>query len=165
MPSAACWASSAPPSSPKCSISSTARRDKLWGDYTKRINDELFDQAPGEFNWYCLEELRKNAQDQQLWAGAKDLAGDEPALKKLRAQLDPPFQRRLLLWRKDKPDIVQEMNSAMQMPGWGNIWTQPIINRIDMLATGIRTMIGVKVFGNDLKQDPGSLKTSCRRIE
>jgi copper/silver efflux system protein len=36
------------------------------------------------------------------------------------------------------------------MPGWGNIWTQPIINRIDMLATGVRTMIGVKVFGNDL---------------
>ena len=36
------------------------------------------------------------------------------------------------------------------MPGWGNIWTQPIINRIDMLATGVRTMIGVKVFGDDL---------------
>ena len=36
------------------------------------------------------------------------------------------------------------------MPGWANIWTQPIINRIDMLATGVRTMIGVKVFGNDL---------------
>ena len=40
----------------------------------------------------------------------------------------------------------------MQMPGWGNIWTQPIINRIDMLATGVRTMIGVKVFGNDLNK-------------
>ena len=73
-------------------------------------------------------------------------------MKKLRAELDPPFQRRLLLWRKDKADIVQEMDSAMQMPGWGNIWTQPIINRIDMLATGVRTMIGVKVFGNDLNK-------------
>ena len=42
------------------------------------------------------------------------------------------------------------MDSVVRMPGWANIWTQPIINRIDMLATGVRTMIGVKVFGNDL---------------
>jgi Cu(I)/Ag(I) efflux system membrane protein CusA/SilA len=129
-----------------------ARRNKLWGEFTTRINHELFDQAPGAFNWYCLEELRKIAQEQELWTGAKDLAGDEPALKKIRAELDPPFERRLLLWRKDKADIVQEMDSAMQMPGWGNIWTQPIINRIDMLATGVRTMIGVKVFGNDINK-------------
>jgi Cu(I)/Ag(I) efflux system membrane protein CusA/SilA len=38
------------------------------------------------------------------------------------------------------------------MPGWGNIWTQPIINRVDMLATGVRTMIGVKVYGNELDE-------------
>ncbi len=56
----------------------------------------------------------------------------------------------MLLWKKTKADLVQEMDSAVQMPGWGNIWTQPIVNRIDMLATGVRTMIGVKVFGNDL---------------
>jgi Cu(I)/Ag(I) efflux system membrane protein CusA/SilA len=129
-----------------------SRRDKLWSDYVKRINEELFDQAPGAFNWYCLEELRKKAIEQELWTGTKDLADDEPALKILRAELDPPFEQRLLLWRKEKADIVQEMNSAMQMPGWGNIWTQPIINRIDMLATGVRTMIGVKVFGSDLKE-------------
>jgi copper/silver efflux system protein len=127
-----------------------ARRDTLWSDHTKQLNRDLFDQAPGTFDWYCLEELRKNAIEQQLWTGAKDLAGDEPALKALRSQLDPPFDRGLLLWRKDKADIVGEMNDAVQMPGWGNIWTQPIINRIDMLATGVRTMIGVKVFGNDL---------------
>jgi Cu(I)/Ag(I) efflux system membrane protein CusA/SilA len=66
--------------------------------------------------------------------------------------LDPRFARGLFLWSKEKADIVQEMDSAMQMPGWGNIWTQPIINRIDMLATGVRTMIGVKVFGNDMNK-------------
>ncbi len=128
------------------------RRDQLWSEFTGRINHELFDQAPGAFNWYCLEELRKIAQKQELWTGAKDLPGDEPALKKLRTDLDPPFEHRLFLWRKNKPDIVQEMDSAMQMPGWGNIWTQPIINRINMLATGVRTMIGVKVFGNDMNK-------------
>ncbi len=130
----------------------STRRDKLWNEYTARINDELFEQAPGAFNWYCLEELRTKAVEQELWAGEKDLADDEPALKKLRAELDPPFERKLLLWRKDKKDIEKEMDSTMQMPGWGNIWTQPIINRIDMLATGVRTMIGVKVFGNDINK-------------
>src|SRR5437588_11203789 len=37
------------------------------------------------------------------------------------------------------------------MPGVTNIWTQPIINRIEMLTTGIRSQVGVKIFGNDLK--------------
>jgi Cu(I)/Ag(I) efflux system membrane protein CusA/SilA len=43
-----------------------------------------------------------------------------------------------------------EMGRAVQMPGVSNIWTMPIINRIDMLTTGIRSEVGVKVFGNDL---------------
>ena len=40
---------------------------------------------------------------------------------------------------------------AVTMPGVANIWTQPIINRINMLTTGIRSEVGVKVFGTDLK--------------
>jgi copper/silver efflux system protein len=43
-----------------------------------------------------------------------------------------------------------EMGRAAQMPGVANIWTMPIINRIDMLTTGIRSEVGVKVFGTDL---------------
>ena len=43
-----------------------------------------------------------------------------------------------------------EMSRAVQLPGVSNIWTMPIINRIDMLTTGIRSEVGVKVFGNDL---------------
>jgi Cu(I)/Ag(I) efflux system membrane protein CusA/SilA len=43
-----------------------------------------------------------------------------------------------------------EMTRAVQLPGVSNIWTMPIINRIDMLTTGIRSEVGVKVFGNDL---------------
>jgi Cu(I)/Ag(I) efflux system membrane protein CusA/SilA len=58
------------------------------------------------------------------------------------------------LWRRGmtKDKLIQEMNVALQIPGVSNIWTQPIINRIDMLATGIRTSVGVKVFGPDLKK-------------
>jgi copper/silver efflux system protein len=56
-------------------------------------------------------------------------------------------------WRAGltKDMLINEMDAALQMPGITNIWTQPIINRIDMLSTGIRTQVGIKVFGSDLK--------------
>jgi len=55
-------------------------------------------------------------------------------------------------WRvgKTKSDIVNELDAKLQIPGVVNGWTQPIINRINMLATGIRTDVGVKVHGQDL---------------
>jgi Cu(I)/Ag(I) efflux system membrane protein CusA/SilA len=43
------------------------------------------------------------------------------------------------------------LNQAMQLPGWTNAWTMPIKNRIDMLSTGVRTPIGIKILGADLK--------------
>ncbi|MEO8580319.1 MAG: CusA/CzcA family heavy metal efflux RND transporter [Gemmatimonadales bacterium] len=46
--------------------------------------------------------------------------------------------------------LVEEMDSATRMPGVTNAWTMPIKGRIDMLATGIRTPVGIKVFGPDL---------------
>ena len=49
-----------------------------------------------------------------------------------------------------KEGIVQELNEQLQIPGVTNGWTQPIINRIDMLNTGVRTQLGVKIFGPDL---------------
>ena len=48
-----------------------------------------------------------------------------------------------------------EMGRAVQLPGVSNIWTMPIINRIDMLTTGIRSEVGVKVFGTDLTRAGG----------
>ena len=44
-----------------------------------------------------------------------------------------------------------EMGRAVQLPGVSNIWTMPIINRIDMLTTGIRSEVGIKIFGTDLE--------------
>jgi Cu(I)/Ag(I) efflux system membrane protein CusA/SilA len=49
-------------------------------------------------------------------------------------------------------ELVNEMDSAMRFPGVTNAWTMPIKARIDMLSTGIRTPIGIKVFGADLKE-------------
>jgi Cu(I)/Ag(I) efflux system membrane protein CusA/SilA len=48
--------------------------------------------------------------------------------------------------------LIAEMDHATQMPGVTIAWTMPIKNRIDMLSTGIRTPIGIKVFGNDLTE-------------
>jgi Cu(I)/Ag(I) efflux system membrane protein CusA/SilA len=53
-----------------------------------------------------------------------------------------------------------EMGDAVQMPGVSNIWTMPIINRIDMLTTGIRSEVGVKIYGADLQ----TLEMLGRRI-
>jgi Cu(I)/Ag(I) efflux system membrane protein CusA/SilA len=50
-----------------------------------------------------------------------------------------------------KDRIIQELNDQLRIAGVTNAWTQPIINRIDMLNTGVRTTLGVKIFGPDLK--------------
>ncbi|MGA2771146.1 MAG: CusA/CzcA family heavy metal efflux RND transporter [Bryobacteraceae bacterium] len=48
--------------------------------------------------------------------------------------------------------LVTEMNDALRIPGVSNAWTMPIKNRIDMLTTGIRTPVGIKIYGSDLAQ-------------
>lgn len=55
-------------------------------------------------------------------------------------------------WRPGitKNDIINELNSKLQIPGVVNGWTQPIINRINMLSTGIRTDVGIKIYGRNL---------------
>jgi Cu(I)/Ag(I) efflux system membrane protein CusA/SilA len=56
-------------------------------------------------------------------------------------------------WRPGmtREQLIGELDAAVTMPGVANIWTQPIINRINMLTTGIRSEVGVKIFGTDLK--------------
>jgi Cu(I)/Ag(I) efflux system membrane protein CusA/SilA len=53
-----------------------------------------------------------------------------------------------MTWEK----LVDEMDKKMRLPGVANAWTMPIKNRIDMLSTGIRTPVGVKIFGPDLNK-------------
>jgi Cu(I)/Ag(I) efflux system membrane protein CusA/SilA len=54
-------------------------------------------------------------------------------------------------WRHISTDqLVTEMNDALRIPGVSNAWTMPIRNRIDMLTTGVRTPVGIKVYGPDL---------------
>jgi len=57
-------------------------------------------------------------------------------------------------WRSGmtQDKLVAEMDSAVRLPGSTNAWTMPIKGRIDMLATGIRTPVGIKIFGPDLAE-------------
>lgn len=56
-------------------------------------------------------------------------------------------------WRKGMTleKLTEELNDAVQFPGLTNAWTMPIRTRIDMLSTGIKTPVGIKVMGSDLK--------------
>lgn len=66
-------------------------------------------------------------------------------------------------WRKglSYEDLIDEMDQALQLPGVTNAWTMPIKARLDMLTTGVRTPVGIKIFGPNLK----TIETIGKNIE
>src|ERR1035437_4963990 len=82
-------------------------------------------------------------------AGRANTATDNSPIRMIETMilLKPKDQ-----WRTGvtKDSIINELNSKLQMPGITNGWTQPISNRINMLSTGIRTDVGIKVYGQSL---------------
>jgi Cu(I)/Ag(I) efflux system membrane protein CusA/SilA len=152
----------------------SAKRTSLWRERVKTIDWELFDRGVEAYTWLAIEELAKAANNIALLTGAPrgpeserfagaalkaqlgkdaDLQAFQPFIP-LREELQKPFAERVFLWPRQsgpKGDLVDdELGRVLQVPGWANIFTQPIINRIEMLSTGVRTDIGVKVFGPDL---------------
>ena len=64
-------------------------------------------------------------------------------------------------------ELIDKMNSALQLPGLSNLWVQPIRNRIDMLSTGIKSPVGIKVAGPDLKvieKIGGQIEATVRKV-
>ncbi len=61
-----------------------------------------------------------------------------------------PYFRHITPDHISQDELVDQMNEALHMPGVSNAWTMPVKNRIDMLTTGIRTPVGVKIFGSDI---------------
>ncbi|HEX5400006.1 MAG TPA: efflux RND transporter permease subunit, partial [Verrucomicrobiae bacterium] len=96
-------------------------------------------------------------------AGRADTATDPAPLDMIEAtiQLKPESEwpavdikddnGKIIAHRRRTPDeLVQAMNAAVQIPGLNNAWTMPIRTRIDMLSTGIKTPVGIKIAGPDL---------------
>lgn len=132
------------------------QRDQLWRQRVKVLNWEIADQAPAMINTLLADALLRSAAGTPL-AGT---VPEQKAVADLRSQLNGALAKTLFLWQKTKDDVLKEMDSELQVPGWGNAWTQPIINRVNMLATGVRTQIGVKVFGptgKPLSGDDGAI--------
>jgi Cu(I)/Ag(I) efflux system membrane protein CusA/SilA len=76
-----------------------------------------------------------------------------PILDAIQGAQSTRFGRRLMLWKADRQELAAfggELDSAVQMPGWTNVWTMPIQNRVDMLSTGVNTPIGIRVLGRNL---------------
>ena len=164
----------------------TDRRAELWRERVKKIDWELLDRGAEAYTWLALEELAKAAGNAGLVGGAAHgaetgrfaetatraqlgkAARDEDASRPFAAladELKKSFADRVFLWQRQggpKGDLVDdEFGRVLQTPGWTNIFTQPIINRIEMLSTGVRTDIGVKVFGPDL----ATIDRVCKDIE
>ncbi|MCE9524958.1 MAG: efflux RND transporter permease subunit, partial [Planctomycetales bacterium] len=77
-----------------------------------------------------------------------------PLLDGLQSELTSRIAGGFTLWQKERADLVgfgKELDQAVQMPGWTNVWTMPIQNRVDMLATGVNTTVGIRVLGDQLE--------------
>ncbi len=74
----------------------------------------------------------------------------ESQLHALATEIEPTLEHNTYFRTKTRAELINDLTESCRMPGVSPIMTQPIRNRIDMLATGIQTPIGIKVFGTDL---------------
>lgn len=158
-----------------------AEHDRLWRRHLLQLNEELRERAAGVFSRLALEELlvRYPSQNEEVQAHIDDVRAlklTRPAisasvahhhedvapqvrrsylLDEIHRELAESFAASLLLVPNDRRELGGfggEMDLALQMPGWTNVWTRPIQNRVDMLSTGVNTDIGICVQGRDLEE-------------
>jgi Cu(I)/Ag(I) efflux system membrane protein CusA/SilA len=92
---------------------------------------------------FSMMETIVTLKPKSAWRSKATWYDDWPAWTK-------PLCRRITPDRITPDDLVAEMNEALRIPGVSNAWTMPIKNRIDMLTTGVRTPVGIKIYGADL---------------
>lgn len=116
-----------------------AERHRLHAETADRLRQELERSAPETFTRAAVRSALAAS------GGSADVA--DPQVVAVVGDLATPW--RPFLAPKSKADLVEELDRTLRVPGWANIWTQPIVNRIDMLTTGIRTRVGARVLGPD----------------
>lgn len=123
-----------------------AFRDKATRPWAKQTNQKMFDPAMLKFGQALLAEIESSATMQSIWKGK-----DTP-VRITADEVGKEFGGRTFLWAMTKADLLRELEGVVHEIGWANIWTQPIINRVDMLATGVRTPLAAKIFGKTQQQ-------------
>ena len=136
-------------------------------DFTARISADVtvrIDEMATEYHnpYISVEEreklyriwlLRAIMEELLTQMGESSQLGDsasESQLHAIASEIEPTLQHKSYFRTKTRAELINDLTESCRMPGVSPIMTQPIRNRIDMLATGIQTPIGVKVFGTDL---------------
>lgn len=125
-----------------------AEASRLDQSAAKELGWRLEDQAPWQLVALLTSAILDQAREEKALEKEPSATDLDNLCKERARELAPS----LYLWKKSKADLVKELHTALQVPGWSNIWTQPIINRVEMLSTGVRTQIGVKVYGSSLEE-------------
>lgn len=92
----------------------------------------------------------------------------QPEFDALQRELTLEFERGLVLFRRERHELIGfggELDRAVPMPGWVNVWTTPIQNRVNMLATGVNTAVGVRVLGANLADVVGVSDTIAEVVK
>jgi Cu(I)/Ag(I) efflux system membrane protein CusA/SilA len=147
--------------------------DRAAAVFTRITIEQILERAPAvapevAAHWEALQQVRARSLALLSRAHSGATAGEQhhagrtgseavvepaPALDDLQRRLSDEFGKRLLLWKIDRDDLAGfggELDRSVQMPGWTNVWTMPIQNRVDMLATGVNTQVGIRVLGHRL---------------
>lgn len=114
--------------------------------WVKRTNQQIFAPAILEFERALAVEIEDEARMREWILGGDVIASLNPERRAAE------FEDDVFLWQSSKNDMLNELDRSIRQVGWANIWTQPIINRVDMLATGVRTQLAVKVYGSSQDQ-------------
>jgi Cu(I)/Ag(I) efflux system membrane protein CusA/SilA len=137
---------------------------KLGSEFMPPLNEGDLLYMPTTFPGLSIEEARRQLQLQdRILRGVPEVAtvfgkvgraetATDPApltMVETTVRLKPKEEwRKGLTWEA----LVEELNGKMQFPGWTNAYTMPIKGRVDMLSTGVRTPVGVKVMGTSLSE-------------
>jgi Cu(I)/Ag(I) efflux system membrane protein CusA/SilA len=101
---------------------------------------------------WLLRLIMEEIVQRTIGSGALGNSTFEKSLHSIAKEMEPSLKHGKLFRKKTRTELINELIEATRLPGVSPIMTQPIRNRIDMLATGIQTPVGIKVFGTDLAE-------------